>query len=205
MKKLMAAVLVSMIAVGAPPPAFAYLKYGVRVGANTVDVRWTQSPIRYFVTDRGTAQVAGTGACWCRDARLCDVAERLNVDGSQPNSRGRRSSRRDFRMAGPRLASWTGPTWTVCLAKPVFCSMPARAKSSKPTSSSTPASHGRRPPAGKQVVSTSNPSPCTRSAISWASATPRLGETEMLAGGGRRLVGLGRCDVSDFDVARRRR
>jgi hypothetical protein len=57
MKKITAAVLVAMTASGAPPPAFAYLKYGVLIGENTVDVRWTQSPIRYFVTERGTAEV----------------------------------------------------------------------------------------------------------------------------------------------------
>ena len=57
MKKGMTAVLVAMMAIGAPAPAFAFLKYGVRIGENTVDVRWTQLPIRYFVTDRGTAEV----------------------------------------------------------------------------------------------------------------------------------------------------
>ena len=57
MTKLIAAVLVTITAIGAPPPAFAYLKFGFRIGANTVDVRWTQSPIRYFVTERGTAEV----------------------------------------------------------------------------------------------------------------------------------------------------
>jgi hypothetical protein len=49
--------LVALVAVGSPRPAFAYLKYGIRVGNNTVSVKWTQLPIRYFVTDRGTAEV----------------------------------------------------------------------------------------------------------------------------------------------------
>jgi hypothetical protein len=35
-------------------PAFAYLKFGVRVGERQVSVRWTQLPARYFVSDRAT-------------------------------------------------------------------------------------------------------------------------------------------------------
>jgi hypothetical protein len=33
-------------------PAFAYLKFGVRVGTRQVTVKWTQLPARYFVSDR---------------------------------------------------------------------------------------------------------------------------------------------------------
>jgi hypothetical protein len=35
-------------------PAFAYLKFGVRVGERQVSVRWTQLPPRYFVSDRAS-------------------------------------------------------------------------------------------------------------------------------------------------------
>jgi carboxypeptidase family protein/matrixin len=35
-------------------PAFAYLKLGVRVGGRQVPTRWTQTPVRYFVSDRAT-------------------------------------------------------------------------------------------------------------------------------------------------------
>src|SRR5262245_51523551 len=41
-------------------PASAYLKFGTKVGTRTVSVKWTQMPIRYFVTDRGTAGVTST-------------------------------------------------------------------------------------------------------------------------------------------------
>jgi hypothetical protein len=36
----------------------AYLKYGVAVGGTTVDVRWRQQPIRYFVTERASRDVS---------------------------------------------------------------------------------------------------------------------------------------------------
>jgi hypothetical protein len=51
-RRAVAIALTALCAVGAPSPAFAYLKYGVRVGANVVDVKWNQ-PIAYFVTERG--------------------------------------------------------------------------------------------------------------------------------------------------------
>lgn len=41
-------------------PTFAYLKFGIKVGTRTVSVKWTQMPIRYFITDRGTAGVTST-------------------------------------------------------------------------------------------------------------------------------------------------
>jgi hypothetical protein len=39
-------------------PVFAYLKLGVTVGDHAVAIKWTQSPIRYFVTDRDAADVS---------------------------------------------------------------------------------------------------------------------------------------------------
>jgi hypothetical protein len=50
--------LVALVANGSPSPAFAYLKYGVAVGSTTVDLRWRQQPIRYFVTERPTREVS---------------------------------------------------------------------------------------------------------------------------------------------------
>src|SRR6478735_3448865 len=41
-------------------PALAYLKLGTRVGTRTVTLKWSQMPIRYFVTDRGTTGVTST-------------------------------------------------------------------------------------------------------------------------------------------------
>ena len=64
MTRLVARLLVAMLAIGSPAPAFAYLKFGVRVGGNLVDIRWNRT-INYFVTDRG---VPGVPATELRDA-----------------------------------------------------------------------------------------------------------------------------------------
>lgn len=55
-----AAVLVASL----PSPAYAYLKFGVRIGERIVDVKWTR-PIDYFVTDRDGP---GATAVQLRDA-----------------------------------------------------------------------------------------------------------------------------------------
>ena len=41
-----------------PVPADAYLKFGFRIGSQTVDVKWATSPIRYFVNERDIPGVA---------------------------------------------------------------------------------------------------------------------------------------------------
>jgi hypothetical protein len=53
-----------MVGLGAPSPAFAYLKFGVQVGPSLVDIKWNRS-VSYFVTDRG---VPGVGPGDLRDA-----------------------------------------------------------------------------------------------------------------------------------------
>lgn len=58
-KRLVAIALATVIVVSLPSPALAYLKFGVRVGTRVVDVRWNQMPIRYFVSEHGTATVTG--------------------------------------------------------------------------------------------------------------------------------------------------
>jgi hypothetical protein len=45
------ALLVLIVTFGSSVPVHGYLKFGVRVGANVVDVRWNR-PVQYFVTDR---------------------------------------------------------------------------------------------------------------------------------------------------------
>lgn len=59
MTRLVARVLVALLTIGSPAPALAYLKFGVRVGGNLVDIRWNRT-ISYFVTDRGVPGVAST-------------------------------------------------------------------------------------------------------------------------------------------------
>jgi hypothetical protein len=51
MKRLLAAFVVGALTLGQPSPALAYLKYGVSVRGQQVTVRWTQSPVRYFVSN----------------------------------------------------------------------------------------------------------------------------------------------------------
>jgi hypothetical protein len=54
----LAAVILTVTLVGAASvPASAYLKLGTRLGTRTVTLKWSQMPIRYFVTDRGTMGV----------------------------------------------------------------------------------------------------------------------------------------------------
>jgi hypothetical protein len=38
-------------------PALAYLEFGVRVGGQSVTLKWAQTPVRYFVSDRAVAGV----------------------------------------------------------------------------------------------------------------------------------------------------
>lgn len=57
-------VLVAVLVIGSPSPAFAYLKFGVRVSGNLIDIRWNRT-ISYFVTDRG---VPGVPSGELRDA-----------------------------------------------------------------------------------------------------------------------------------------
>ena len=61
-----AAVLLStMLALGHAWPAAAYQTYGIQVGDRIVPVKWSRLPVRYFVTDRG---VPGVTSSQFRDA-----------------------------------------------------------------------------------------------------------------------------------------
>jgi hypothetical protein len=59
--KRLAALLFAAVLVGtATVPVSAYLKLGARLNGRTVTLRWSQMPIRYFVTDRGAAGVSSS-------------------------------------------------------------------------------------------------------------------------------------------------
>jgi hypothetical protein len=60
MRRGAAIVLALVLAGAASVPARAYLKLGSRVGTRTLTLKWTQLPIRYFVTDRGVPGVSST-------------------------------------------------------------------------------------------------------------------------------------------------
>ena len=59
--RAIAIVLSACLLAGTPSPAFAYLKFGVRIGANTVDVKWNRRPIQYFVHERPAPDVTSAG------------------------------------------------------------------------------------------------------------------------------------------------
>jgi len=54
-QRVLAAVILVLLAA---VPLSAYLKLGSRVGSRTVTLRWSQFPVRYFVTDRSAGDVA---------------------------------------------------------------------------------------------------------------------------------------------------
>jgi len=54
-----------LLALGQPWSAAAYQTYGISVGNRVVQVKWGRLPVRYFVTDRGTT---GVSAAQFRDA-----------------------------------------------------------------------------------------------------------------------------------------
>lgn len=64
MSRIVACLIVALVAAGSPPSALAYLKFGVRVGATVVDVKWNR-PVPYFVTERA---VDGVTVSQLRDA-----------------------------------------------------------------------------------------------------------------------------------------
>jgi hypothetical protein len=57
MRRPLSAFVIAVLAVGQASPALAYLKFGVSVGGEQVTVRWTQSPVRYFVSNTGVPGV----------------------------------------------------------------------------------------------------------------------------------------------------
>ena len=57
MKRLAWCAVIAMACLAAAPSIEGYLKLGARVGNRTVTLRWTQFPIRYFITDTGVAGV----------------------------------------------------------------------------------------------------------------------------------------------------
>lgn len=60
MRRRAAILVLGLFAAVAIEPVAAYLKLGTRVGNRTVNLRWRQFPVRYFVTDRGTDGVSAS-------------------------------------------------------------------------------------------------------------------------------------------------
>jgi hypothetical protein len=53
----MAATLVAVLVFAQARPAHAYLEFGVMAGGRRVTLRWSQTPVRYFVSDQGVPGV----------------------------------------------------------------------------------------------------------------------------------------------------
>jgi hypothetical protein len=60
MRRAAGVLLTIALVAAASTSTAAYLKLGTKVGTRTVTLKWTQMPIRYFVTDRGTPGVTST-------------------------------------------------------------------------------------------------------------------------------------------------
>ena len=60
MKRRAAIVLTAVLIAALSVPIGAYLKLGTKIGTRTVTLKWSQLPIRYFITDRGTTGVTST-------------------------------------------------------------------------------------------------------------------------------------------------
>ena len=60
MKRISALLFALILVAAATSPVSAYLKLGTRIGGQTITLKWSQMPIRYFVTDRGVAGVSST-------------------------------------------------------------------------------------------------------------------------------------------------
>jgi hypothetical protein len=58
MKRAVAIVFAAVTVTAATAPVSAYLKLGAPVSGRTVTLRWSQLPIRYFVTDRSVSGVS---------------------------------------------------------------------------------------------------------------------------------------------------
>jgi hypothetical protein len=65
LKRSAAVILSAWLASGSAWPVSAYQTFGVKVGNEILQVKWSRLPVRYYVTDRGTA---GVTAAQFRDA-----------------------------------------------------------------------------------------------------------------------------------------
>ena len=59
-RKPIAVAVAVLLLVMPASPAFAYLKLGFDVGGRSVTVSWADTPVRYFVTDRGVPDVTAS-------------------------------------------------------------------------------------------------------------------------------------------------
>ena len=56
-RRAVAVLLCAALVLAPTTPAFAYLKFGVLVGGRQITLKWARTPVRYFVTDQGVMGV----------------------------------------------------------------------------------------------------------------------------------------------------
>jgi hypothetical protein len=56
----MACVTILLFVCSQAQPALAYVKFGVRIGGRQVTLKWAQTPVRYFITDRSISSVTAS-------------------------------------------------------------------------------------------------------------------------------------------------
>ncbi len=60
MRRVIAIALAAVLLLAPAAPAHAYLKFGFRLGEQTIDVRWPAGPIRYFISERDVTNVSAS-------------------------------------------------------------------------------------------------------------------------------------------------
>ena len=90
--KPIALLLAMLVALGAPSPAFAYLKFGVRVASGVVDVRWN-GPVPYYINERNIPDVTA--------AQLRDVVARAFATWQAAPNTSLQSEFQGFTVAPP--------------------------------------------------------------------------------------------------------
>lgn len=58
--RVVCASVIATLVLVQPTPAFAYLKFGYQVNGTEFTLKWTTTPVRYFVTDASVAGVSAT-------------------------------------------------------------------------------------------------------------------------------------------------
>jgi hypothetical protein len=56
-RRTIAIVVAAAIVLAQAQPALAYLKFGVSIGGRAITLKWADTPVRYFVSDQGLADV----------------------------------------------------------------------------------------------------------------------------------------------------
>lgn len=79
MRRSLATWLLLVLALLPSAPVHAYLKFGFRVGTQTVDVKWPTTPVRYFVNERN---IPGVSAADMRAAAARAAATWQGVSGT---------------------------------------------------------------------------------------------------------------------------